>query len=241
MNKDNKYTKMQKQFYESTSANMAKVNHRNHDINPDYWNILLQPVREDSAYWKNKKALDFGCGTGRNICNLSRMTFWKRVDGVDISENNLKEADRILKREGVDPKNYKLFMNNGVDLSCIEDEQYDFVMSTIVLQHIAVYDIRFSLLSEIFRILKPFSSSGSTFRESIFSFQMGFGEGRGKAEYHENAYDAKGTNSKHDVIVRDPKQIIDDLQKIGFYGITYVIRPAFSDGHSSWIFFTACK
>jgi len=232
MKADNKYTKMQSDYYENTAADMAKMNHRHHDNNFDYWSILLKPIREDSKKWENCNALDFGCGTGRNVCNLLRMANWARVDGVDISENNLKLAREILTREGITPDKYKLVSNNGVDLKDLSDSSYDFIMSTIVFQHIAVHEIRYSLMQELFRALK----SGG-----IFSFQMGYGEGYGKAEYNENAYDAEGTNTRHDVIVRSPEQLQKDLEEIGFINFKYVIRPSFSDGHPSWLFFTALK
>lgn len=232
VNKDNKYTKMQADYYESTAKGMAEVNHRHHDANFSYWSVLLKPIREDSAKWKGKKALDFGCGTGRNICNLLRMADWTRVDGVDIAKNNLKEAVKLLHKDGISAHLYRLHQNNGIDLAKINSDTYDFVMSTIVFQHIAVHDIRYGLLSELFRIMK----SGA-----VISIQMGFGEGRGKAEYHENAYDAQGTNSRHDVIVRSPKQIEKSLKEIGFTDFTYEIRESYSDGHPEWIFFKAKK
>lgn len=229
MKADNKYTKMQKHFYESTADNMVKQDHRQHDENPDYWDILLGPVKRDSEKWKGKMALDFGCGTGRNISNLFKLAEWFRVDGVDIARNNLLHARNLLGKEDI---NFNLYENNGVDLARIFDNTYSFVMSTIVLQHIAVYDIRFSLLKEIYRVMV---------RGGLFSFQMGYGEGRGRAEYHENAYEAKGTNSEYDVIVNNPSDVVNDLQKIGFTDITYEITPPFDDGHKNWIFFKAIK
>ena len=68
-------------------------------------------------------------------------------------------------------------------------------MSTIVLQHIAVYDIRFQYLEEFFRVLRP---------GGLLSFQMGYGEGYGKAGYYDNHYDAESTNSFHDTTVTSP-------------------------------------
>jgi len=232
INKDNKYTKMQSDYYENGAKEMAVVNHRQHDKNFNYWKILLKPIREDSGKWHGKRALDFACGTGRNISNLLRMAHWKNVCGADIAKNNLVEAERILKEENVPYHYYELFKNNGVDLDGLEDNFFDFIMSTIAFQHIAVYDIRYNLFKELYRVLK----TGGT-----FSFQMGYGEGHGKAEYLENAYDAKGTNTKHDVIVRSADQLKDDLVKIGFKDFKHVITDAFSDGHPHWIFVTVTK
>ena len=232
LNPDNKYTKMQKKFYGKDRAlAMASTDHGHHNNNPDYWNILLEAVKGHSGNWENKIALDFGCGTGRNITNLHRMAFWKRVDGVDISKDNIDLATKILIARNI--TEWGLYTNNGVDLQDLKSDEYDFVMSTIVLQHIAVYDIRFGLLKEIYRCMK---------KGAIFSFQMGFGDSEyAKADYYDNHYDAKGTNSKHDVKVTDPKQITNDLDKIGFTAHNYIVRPSFSDGHDNWIFVTAIK
>lgn len=229
---NNPYTKMQESFYDTTAGNMAKQNHRHHDKNFDYWEVLLRGVREGNSYLNEKKALDLGCGTGRNICNLLRMANWKRVDGVDISKNNLIEAEKLLKEDGIPDGRYKLFKNNGVDLKVLENNFYEFVMSTIVLQHIPVYTIRYSLMSEVYRVLQD---------EGVFSFQMGFGVGYGKSKYYDNTYTATGTNSEHDVEVSDPEQLLGDLKKIGFKYSNYVIKKAFDDGHPFWIYALAIK
>ena len=229
---NNPYTQMQKGFYNKAKADqMVSVDHRYHDGNADYWSILLGPVKDNREYYRGKKALDFGCGTGRNVNNLLSIGEWNRVDGVDISPENIEHAKRKIGAL-MQEKFFKLYVNNGVDLSGLPDDEYDFVMSTIVFQHIAVHEIRFNLLKEIYRTMK---SCG------IISIQMGYGEGHGKAEYEKDDYDAKGTNSKHDVIVRDPDQIKKDLDTIGFIDFEYVIRPAFQDGHPNWIFFKAKK
>ncbi len=228
---NNKYTKMQEKFYDKSASVMAQTDHNHHNGNPDYWEILLKPLVSDSAQWKDKYALDLGCGTGRNIQNLLNNAYWARVDGVDISYENLKYAEhRILMHFNEDE--FKLFKSNGVDLRELQSDFYHFVMSTIMLQHIAVHEIRYSLLEEVYRVLKP---------GGLISFQMGFGEGYGKAAYYENHYEATETNTKHDVIVVDPDQIKHDLEKIGFKDFTYNIRPAFSDGHPKWIYFNATK
>jgi len=232
MDSNNKYSEMQRGFYNTTTHLMAKENHRNHDANPDYWSILLKPIRENSVKWKGKNALDFGCGTGRNVTNMWRMAEWERVAGVDISENNIKKAEEIILSEGVPKKDFFLNFNDGVSLNIFPDDTFDFVMSTIVFQHIAVYEIRYNLMAEIFRTMR----SGG-----VFSFQMGFGEGHGKATYYENAYNATGTNSLYDTTVTSTEQLRKDLEKIGFINFEYEIRPSFSDGNPFWVFIKVIK
>ena len=75
----------------------------------------------------------------------------------------------------------------------------------------------------------------------LLSFQMGYGEGYGKAGYYDNHYHAESTNSAHDTLVTDPAQIGGDLEQIGFVDFEYAIRPSFDDGHPNWIFAKAYK
>lgn len=47
MDQNNKYTTMQKNHYNATADIMAIENHRSHDLNPDYYGLLLQAVKND--------------------------------------------------------------------------------------------------------------------------------------------------------------------------------------------------
>lgn len=225
---NNRYTLMQKNVYSN-----GTTNHEEHNLNSDYWDILLVDLK-NSDNWNGKSALDFACGKGRNVKNLHNLCKWNKVDGVDISESNIE----FCKKNYIDYKS-NWFCNNGVDLSEISSDEYDFVMSTIALQHIPVYDIRHNIMKEILRVLK----SGG-----LFSFQMGFGVGledqfgRPKSSYFDNDYDANGTNSSHDVRVQNENEIINDLEKIGFVDVKTEIRNSFSDaGHPKWIYVKCLK
>jgi predicted SAM-dependent methyltransferase len=73
-------------------------------------------------------------------------------------------------------------------------------MSTIVLQHICVYEIRYNYLKEFYRLLK---------NDGILSIQMGYGDGHPNTRnYYDNYYDASTTNSGCDVKVTNPEEII---------------------------------
>jgi ubiquinone/menaquinone biosynthesis C-methylase UbiE len=227
----NKYTIMQKAYYdnEGVTGNMNRENHCGHNANPDYWEILVKDS-EDPEFL-SKVGLDFACGCGRNVINL--INRFKRMDGVDISPELIKETDKNLKQLNFDDTKYKLYTCNGVSLDTIESNTYDFVMTTIALQHICVYDIRLSYFKEFFRVMR----SGG-----ILSFQMGFGNKKpGTVKYYENYYDATSTNSGCDVRVEDPNDIINDLKNIGFKNITYQIRNSWDDGHHEWIYLRAIK
>ncbi len=161
-----------------------------------------------------KVALDFGCGPGRNIVRYQGL--FERIDGVDISVVSLEKAKLWLQHNNVPVP--KLYPCNGVDLRDIPDEQYDIVFSTICLQHICVYEIRFSYLKEFFRVLKP---------GGWLTFQMGHGPSLPQCrDYYDNFYDADTTNGTCDVTVASQLQLHGDLLKVGFSNFAHSLIPA---------------
>jgi len=226
----NNYSVMQKKQMNAGTANMSKLNHKDHNDNPDYWDILLADVRSNPEAWEDKKALDFGCGCGRNVENLLKLAEFERVDGIDISETNIEFCKGYIQDLGHMFNGRSAFhASNGVDVKPLLDDEYDFIMSTIVLQHICVHSIRYSIMSDLFRTLKP---------GGVFSFQMNYGPAHNTAVgYREDFFEAKGTNSMCDTRVDKPEELITDLSKIGFKNITHEIRPSYSsDATDEWIY-----
>lgn len=217
---------MQKSVYSGGTSN-----HEEHNQNIDYWDILLGDLKEKDQ-WDGKVALDFACGKGRNVTNMLSLCTWSRVDGVDLSEKNIQYCKSRYNQ------NSNWYVNNGVDVSVLPSNEYDFVMSTIALQHIPVYDIRKSLITDLLRTMK----SGG-----LFSFQMGYGKDLNsqlgpRSAYFDNVYKANGTNSTYDVRVQNEAEVIEDLINIGFSNITTYIKNSFSDhGHPQWIYVKAYK
>jgi ubiquinone/menaquinone biosynthesis C-methylase UbiE len=235
MDVNNKYTLMQKKFYTAETPNMSKINHRHHDSNPDYWDILLKEPKHNPEKYKNKVALDFACGCGRNVDNMLKLADWKRVDGIDISPNNVQYCDNYLKSLGYEKDKFAFYTNNGIDVQPLIDNEYDFIMSTIALQHIPVHEIRYSLLKDLYRILKP----GGT-----FSLQVGFDKkGPTVKGYYENFYNATSTNSGCDFAVEKVEYMIKDLEEIGYEVVNYMITNSFSDetNHAQWIYWELSK
>ena len=237
----NDYSQFQKNFYTAETPTMRIQNHTQHNNNHNYWDILLGPIKSDPTRWKGKNALDFGCGCGRNLLNMSTLAEWATVDGCDISKPNCEESKTYMwvNAENVHVDTYD---TNGFELNGVPSDKYDFVMSTIVLQHICVHEIRFNLLKEIFRVMK----SGG-----LFSFQMGFGVQKPEilkmlntefAGYYDNAYQARRTNSGFDVQITDQKNLTDDLEKIGFIVSEVRITESFdNEQHPQWIWVKAFK
>jgi ubiquinone/menaquinone biosynthesis C-methylase UbiE len=229
---NNKYTKMQKTAFEADALNWSPtfrdpvVGHFDaHNNWKDYDVFLFKNINT-----KNKIGLDFGCGPGRNIVKFADK--FQRIDGVDISQNNLDKA-KIWFNHSMLEMEPNLYMNNGVDLSCISGtEIYDIVFSTIAIQHICVYEIRFSLFSEFYRLLK---------HGGHICIQMGFGPKIKSSGYYENNYSAIAEDTC-DVRIEDANYLKLDLEKIGFSEFNYDIRPVGpGDTHESWIFFRAKK
>lgn len=79
-----------------------------------------------------KRALDFGCGTGRLVIPLAEIV--DRVVGLDVSNSMLKEAQKNC--EDYSLTNVSLLKSDD-ELSVL-DGHFDFIHSYIVLQHIPV-------------------------------------------------------------------------------------------------------
>jgi SAM-dependent methyltransferase len=203
-------------------------NHEQHNDNPKYWNILLGDVKNNPEMFENKIGLDFGCGKGRNVTNLLSLSKWERVDGIDISEDNINYCNNTYKQ------NSNFYRNNGVDLSDLKSDEYDFVMSTIVLQHLCARTLRLGIKKEIYRVLK---------QGGMFSFQMGYDSPHGHfRDYFDEFYDAGNSNGSFDVTIKNPEDLISDLKDIGFTNITYEIHESWIDGgHPSWIYVKCYK
>jgi len=229
------YTEMQKKYYEDDASHWSTENRNpvvgsfdGHNAWKDYDDFLFKDINGDLS---RKEMLDFGCGPGRNIVKYSK--FFKRIDGVDISSNNIKNARIWMDKNGC--ADGDLFLCDGASLKEIKSEQYDIVMSTICFQHICVYDIRKSYLNDFFRVLRKGGS---------LTMQMGFGgkEGYAWAKYKENACQAKATNGYFDVSIDNVEELKLDLIDSGFNKFVYYLRPTGpGDNHKNWIFFSASK
>jgi ubiquinone/menaquinone biosynthesis C-methylase UbiE len=104
-----------------------------------------------------KVMLEIGCGIGR-MTRAFAETF-KLVYALDISPVAIGLGQKINQQF----ENIRWIIGNGVDLSGLSDECFDFVFSYIVFQHIPVKEILFQYIREIGRVLKP---------EGLLKFQV---------------------------------------------------------------------
>jgi ubiquinone/menaquinone biosynthesis C-methylase UbiE len=94
---------------------------------------------------KGKKAIDFGCGTGRSTRFLRRLGF--DAVGVDISEDMLKRA-----READCEGDYRLIEEG--DFSKFADDAYDLVLSAFTFDNVPTMEKKVRNFREIRRLLK---------------------------------------------------------------------------------------
>jgi SAM-dependent methyltransferase len=95
-----------------------------------------------------RRALDFGCGVGRLTLPLAR--HFERVDGVDISEPMIARAREYARAV----PQCQFYLNARPDLHLFPSGRYDFVYSTLTLQHMKPrYSRRY--LGEFVRVLDP--------------------------------------------------------------------------------------
>ncbi len=102
----------------------------------------IQPLHE------KKCALDFGCGVGRLTQALA--AHFERVCGVDISPAMIQHARTYQGPEG----RSEFLVNEATDLRRFPDGRFDFVYSSITLQHMPPRLAR-QYIAEFLRVLDP--------------------------------------------------------------------------------------
>ena len=110
--------------------------------------FILDRVAAVGLALRSGRALDFGCGLGRLTQALA--SHFERADGIDISTAMVERA-RALNRAG---ERVSYHVNSGDDLALFPADAFDFVYSSITLQHIPPqYSRRY--IQEFFRVASP--------------------------------------------------------------------------------------
>ena len=99
---------------------------------------------------KGKRALDFGCGTGRSTRYLKSFGF--EVTGVDIAPEMIAKA-----RERDKHGDYRLVKDDN--LSGLETGSYDLILSAFTFDNIPGWDLKTRLFRDLGRLL---NASGKT-------------------------------------------------------------------------------
>ncbi|KAH8059596.1 hypothetical protein JL722_5224 [Aureococcus anophagefferens] len=173
-----------------------------------------------------KRALDVACGGGRNVANLLRLAAWDRVGGCDLVARHVEGALAFVGRDGWDRSKFHAWQSAGAGLAAADGrapapvDEYDFVMSTIALQHICVYVVRRGILEDILAALRP---------GGLVSLQMVYRapheaplDPARHAPYSERlrrtARTATTTSASTDL-----DRVVEDLEDIGFVDVEYEV------------------
>lgn len=98
---------------------------------------------------QRRRVLDFGCGVGR-VTQAMAPEYFETAEGVDISPRMLELARKF--NEGNPARRFHL--NLASNLALFEDDRFDLVYSTYVLQHTPPGLIR-GYVTEMVRVLAP--------------------------------------------------------------------------------------
>jgi ubiquinone/menaquinone biosynthesis C-methylase UbiE len=222
------YLSMQNQYYDEYASQWSLSfrdpvvgSYDAHNNWSDYDTVLFKDFDTNGLV-----ALEYGCGPGRNLVKFSDR--FARIDGVDISDINIDKAKINLEHNNI--FNSNLYVTSGDNLSMIEENTYDVVFAVICFQHICSHEIRFNILKDIYRVLKPGGK---------LCFQMGHGgkDGIPTAGYFDDIFDAASTNGHADVSITEEADIQKDLvDEIGYTNYKSDIRDTGpGDNHRNWI------
>ena len=114
----------------------------------DEVNGIMREVESMNLKIGHGRALDFGCGVGRLTRALAN--YFDEVSGVDISESMIRLAETYNREIG----KCRFYLNQRDDLRFFGDDTFDFVYSSITLQHMKPhYTTKY--LNELLRIISP--------------------------------------------------------------------------------------
>lgn len=110
--------------------------------------IVMEHVRSIHIDNQHRKALDFGCGVGRLTQALTN--HYDEVYGIDIAPSMIELANKYNKY--IDKCYY--ILNGSNDLKLFGDDNFDFIYSKLVLQHMRS-EYSKAYIKEFLRILAP--------------------------------------------------------------------------------------
>jgi SAM-dependent methyltransferase len=108
---------------------------------------LLEIADGRMALTPNNRILDFGCGCGRVISSLSKLT-GAQIFGTDIDAEAIEWCNKSLSSVG------KFSVNDKLPPLPFDDNTFDLVYSISIFTHLPEY-MQFAWLGEINRVLKP--------------------------------------------------------------------------------------
>ena len=168
---------------------------------------------------KGKKILDLGCGTGRNITKLASEGTY--VTGVDISPRMIEEAQKKLSQAHLQAD----LSVGTVERLLFEDESFDVVITSSVLDHVPYLDPCFQEISRVLKAEGCYIYSGLHPDADIAIHSAGFWKGNQRhmiQEFHHGFEEIHHACKKHglkpDRILEIP---LDEKQKHIYSEKTY--------------------
>ena len=97
---------------------------------------MLKDLQNNNEFI-GKSCLEYGCGAGRNLVNMSILGGFTRADGIDISKTNAINAQKFAE-EKLKSYSTKVTCLEGDGYTCMpfRNESYDFIISHQVFIHI---------------------------------------------------------------------------------------------------------
>ncbi len=227
MNKDN-FLKSQKELFQNMHEGMIIDNHKHHDNDPDYYGILLSDIIDNQQEYIQGRALDFGCGCGRNMKNMLDISF-AEVNGCDISKSNVDYAAKYAKSFHKD-KVVKAFETEGSSIGVELPNHYDFIMSHLVFQHIPNYQIRYEILESIYFSLKSGGRVCLHFLDMdtyINPIKKYFLKPK-SATYFENSFELKNCRVENENFLKQ------DFLSIGFVDVEIIISKDYFSNQKAY-------
>jgi SAM-dependent methyltransferase len=123
---------IEEQFHDERTQRGAKPSARmdfySSGVNDEHFRILLDAV----GSLQGKRVLDFGCGLGQTSRIYAELGA-ARVDGFDISSENIRVAEKNAKRDRLDDRVF--FRQLAAEDIDYPDESFDIVLGKAILHH----------------------------------------------------------------------------------------------------------
>ncbi|MCA8955463.1 MAG: class I SAM-dependent methyltransferase [Planctomycetes bacterium] len=113
---------------------------------------VLATAASHAPELRRARALDFGCGVGRLTQALAR--HFAAVDGVDIAASMVAQASELDRGPHGSGGRCTFHAHTRADLSLFGDAVFDFVYSSLTLQHMPPR-LALAYLDELCRVLRP--------------------------------------------------------------------------------------
>jgi SAM-dependent methyltransferase len=217
------YVRMQKEYYDRWNDEQSFKDNvvGNYDSQQKYeyerW-LLNYNGDINTPLFENTKelvALDYGCGMGRMVGKMNM--HFDHTDGVDIGTNLIEYSKKQYPGS-------EFWVTDGINCGDAHLDYYDFIYSTICMQHICSYDVRMNIWESAAKCLKSngkvnFQMLGFNDESHVETYKESFYNKHGRmpkfARWKENHFDAERTNSGHDVYIfrEDYEMIKEDANR----------------------------